>query len=142
MDRSFELNGKQFQLSKIDAFKQFHIVRKIAPILGDLIPAMKDMHKVMNVESLSESEKFDQFAQIAAPLMNGISRLSDVDADRVLYGLLSSVEMKQEAGNYARVASGDMLMIQNLDLSILLQLAGRAFIFNLQDFFAALPRQS
>ncbi len=142
MDNGFELNGKSFKLSKVDAFKQFHIVRRIAPILSDMIPLMKSMQKVSKADELSESEKLDQFAEIAAPLMTGLSRLSDADADYVLYGLLSAVEMKQDIGNYAKVVNGSMLMIQTLDLPILLQLAGRAFMFNLSGFFDALPRQS
>lgn len=140
-DRSFEIGARNFKLSKIDAFKQFHIVRRIAPILADLLPAMKDIQRVSKGTDLSESQKLDQFAEIAAPLMKGLSNLSDSDADRVLFGLLSSVEIQQQTGNWARVANDSMLMMQDLELPILLQLAGRAFAFNLSGFFTALPQR-
>ena len=49
--------------------------------------------------------------------------------------------MKQETGNWARLAQDKMIMFQDLDLPVLLQCAGRAFLFNLQSFFtgSALP---
>ncbi len=140
MSNAFEIGSQKFQLSKINAVKQFHIVRRIGPILADLLPAMKDIQRVAKVE-MSESDKLDEFAKIAAPLMMGLSKLSDVDADRVLYGLLSSVEAQQATGNWARVATDSMLMLQDLELPILLQVAGRAFAYNLSGFFGALPRQ-
>lgn len=140
-DRDFEIGGRNFKLNKINAFKQFHIVRKMAPILADLLPAMGDVQKV-NKSEISESEKFEELAKIAAPFMLGISKLSDEDADKVLYGLLSSVEIQQPAGNWARVSTDTMLMMQDLDLPVLLQLAGRAFMFNLAGFFGALPQRS
>lgn len=140
-DRDFEIGERKFKLNKIDAFKQFHIARRIAPILADLLPAMKDIQKVQKLDNLSESERLDEFAKIAGPLMIGISKLSDEDSNRVLYGLLSSVEVQQPTGNWARVATDQMVMMQDLELPILLQIAGRAFAFNLSGFFGALPHR-
>ncbi len=142
-DRDFEIGGKKFKLCKIDPFKQFHIVRRIGPILSDLLPAMKDAKRMMgSIDDLPEDKKFDEIAKFAGPMMTGISKLTDKDADLVLYGLLSAVEIQQEAGNWARVANGEMLMIQNLELPELMQLAGRAFMFNLKGFFREPLRQS
>ncbi len=73
--------------------------------------------------------------------MTGLSKLSDADAEFVLYGLLAAAEVQQQAGNWAQVSTGSMLMIQDLELPMLLQIAGRAFMFNLSGFFSALPRQ-
>lgn len=141
-DRDFQIGSRKFKLNKIDAFKQFHIVRRISPILADLLPSLGEFKKISEKgESISESDKLDSFAKLAAPLMNGLSKLSDVDADRVLFGLLSSVEVLQTTGNWAKVSSDSMLMIQDMELPILLQIAGRAFMFNLADFFAALPNK-
>lgn len=141
-DRDFEIGSRKFKLSKIDAFKQFHIVRRIGPILSDLLPAMRDAGKFKNLDSLSEEDKLEQIAKFASPFMTGLSKLSDADADLVLFGLLSSVEMQQVQGNWAKVATPTMLMMQDLELPVLLQIAGRAFMFNLSGFFGALPHQS
>lgn len=140
-ERDFEIGGRSFKLNKINALKQFHIVRRIGPILSDLLPALAEIQHVQN-ESISESQKLEEFAKIASPLMSGLSKLSDKDADYVLYGLLASVEMQQSTGNWMKIANGELLMAQDMDLAVLLQIAGKAFAFNLQGFFAALPRQS
>lgn len=140
-DRDFEIGSNKFKLNKIDAFKQFHIVRRVSPILADLLPAMKNFQKATTGKELSEEEKLDQFAEVAAPLMKGLSKLSDADSELVLYGLLQSVEWQQSGGNWMRVSNGSMLMVQDtFELPVLLQLAGRAFMFNLAGFFAGLPK--
>lgn len=145
MDRDFEIGGRKFKLNKIDAFKQFHIVRRVGPILSDLIPAMKDAAKFSSIEAvekLSDSEKADLFSKMAGPIMSGLARLSDADADLVLKGLLASVEMQQPPlNNWAKLVQGDIVMIQDLELGTMVQIAGRAFMFNLAGFFGALPQK-
>jgi hypothetical protein len=79
-------------------------------------------------------------AKFATPIINGLSALSDADAEFVLRGLLSAVEVKQPAGNWARVANSEMIMMGDLELPVLLHLASRAFMHNLSGFFSALPQ--
>lgn len=140
--QDFTIGGREFKLGKIDAFKQFHIVRRIGPILSDLLPSMKGARGLKNIDALSEDAKLDQIAKFVTPIMNGLSKLSDADAEMVLFGLLASVEVKQPTGNWAKVATPSMLMMQDMELPILLQIAGQAFMFNLSGFFGALPHQS
>lgn len=137
----FKLGTRQFKMSKIDAFKQFHIARRISPILAEMLPAMQEMKNVSKLGELSEEAKLEQIAKFVAPIMMGLSKLSDADSEFVLYGLLASVEVQQSGGNWAPIARGPMLMIQEFELPDLLQIAGRAFMFNLSGFFGALPRQ-
>lgn len=141
-DRDFEIGARKFKLNKIDAFKQFHIVRRLGPILGDIIPVAQKLVG-SKIDDLSEDQKLEQIAKLAAPLMTGFSKLSDEDANKVLLGLCSAVEMQQmPAGNWARVATDSMVMFQDLDLAVLLQVAGRAFVYNLSGFFASAPQTS
>lgn len=140
MDNSFEINGKSFKVSKINAMKQYHIVRRISPILSEMLPAIQGLAKKSN--ALSEEEMLDQAATVIAPIMNGLSKLTDKDSEFVLFGLLSVVEIKQAEGNWARLVMNDNLMFHDLELPILLQAAGRSFMFNMSGFFAAHQRGS
>lgn len=141
-EREFEIGTRKFKLSKIDAFKQFHIVRRLGPVLGDLIISMQGMSKLKTLEA-SEAEKLDQIAKLVAPIMSGISKLSDEDANKVLLGLCSAVEVQQQPiGNWARVSNDAGLLMQDLELPVLLQIAGRAFAYNLAGFFAIAPQVS
>ncbi len=135
-DNTFQIGDRQFKVSKINAMKQFRIVRRIAPILGEMIPAMKDM------ASMKDDSQMDQAAKIAGPIMNGLARLSDADSEMVLHGLLAAVEMKQEGAGWAKLVLNDQLMFDNLELPILLQAAGRSFMFNMSGFFDVLQRTS
>lgn len=138
MDNSFSLRGKEFKLNKIDAMKQFHIARRLGPVLVDLIPALKDFR---DVEKLSDNEKLEAIGKFMTPIMQGMSKLSDDEAEFVLYNLLSSVEFQQGSGNWARMSNGAVLMFQDFELPMLFQLAGKAFQFNLSGFTSALPQK-
>lgn len=136
-ERDFSAGGREFKLNKIDPFKQFHVIRRLGPLLGDIIPAAKKIANLTGETSaLGEEEKFDQIAVFAKPLMDGFAELSDEDANKVLLTLLEAVEIKQpESNSWARVARDGNMMIQTLELPVLLQCAGRAFGYNLKSFF-------
>lgn len=141
MENSFEAGGRKFKIGKLDAFRQFHIVRRIGPLLAGMIPVFAEI-KSAKVDDLPEEEKLAAFGKIAEPIMGGLSKLSDADADYVLFRLLSVVEVQQpEFNTWAKIANDSGLMIQDLELPLLLQAAARAFMFNLSGFFASLPRK-
>lgn len=139
-EREFKIGDRNFKLSKIDAIRQFHIVRRIAPILKDLLPVMGTIAK-SKLDSLNEEQKLEEFGRIAGPIMQGLSNLSDSDADFVLYRLLASVEIEQpQFHSWSAVATESGVKMQDLELPVLLQLAGRALMYNLAGFFSSLPR--
>lgn len=141
MEREFEVQGVKFQLRKIDAMRQFHIVRRLGPILGEILPAAKKLK--VDDSGLTEDQKFEQIIDVIQPIMDGLSRLSDKDADYVLLNLLSAAEMHQAATNsWAQIVKGDHYMVNTLDLPTMLQVAGRAFAFNLAGFFSIAPQVS
>lgn len=141
-ERDFEIGSRKFKLNKINALKQFHIVRRIAPILGEMAPMLKDLSKMKKSEAMSEDDKLDQIAKFVSPIMEGMSKLSDKDSDLVLMGLLCAVEMQQSSGNWAPVARGENLMFEDLELPVLLNAAGRSFMYNMAGFFTVLPQVS
>lgn len=142
MDNSFEIGSKKFKVSKINAMKQFHVVRRMAPILGELAPHLKTFAKFKDVEKMDEESQFEAIGALLKPVMDGFSKLSDKDSELVLCSLLESIEIQQEQGNWAKVARDGQIMFDTLELPVLLQAAGRAFIFNLSGFFAVLPQVS
>jgi hypothetical protein len=87
-DSDFSIGGRDFKVRKIDAIKQFHIVRRISPILAELLPAMKGM------QESKDQDQMDQIAKFLTPIMDGLSKLSDADSEIVLYGLLNAAEIK------------------------------------------------
>ncbi len=135
-----EVGGRRFLISKVDAFKQFHIARRLGPILTDLLPRMQKIAAAAKLAKADDKNGFSELVEIGVPVINGLSKLSDEDADYVLHGLLSAVQMEQGPA-FVKVYANGVLMIQDLPLNQMLQLAAQAFAHNLGDFFGALPRQ-
>jgi hypothetical protein len=138
-NNNFEIGDRKFKVSKINAMKQFHIVRRIGPILGEMMPAIQKIAK--SKEQLSQEEQLEHAAEFVTPIMNGLSRLSDKDADFVLFSLLAAVEINQD-GAWSKLVVNDNLMFDMLGLPVLLQAAGRAFMYNMTGFFGALRQSS
>lgn len=138
-EREFVIGDVRYQLRKIDAFQQFHIVRRLGPILGDIIKVaqkIKAKGGKSKEKDKTEEEKFQEIAQLVTPIMDGLSKLSDKNSNIVLMGLLSAAEIHQaNTNNWARIVVGKSLMIQTLTMPEMLQIAGRALFYNLADFF-------
>lgn len=141
MDNSFQIGGRNFKLLKIPAFQQFHIVRRLGPVLGKLGPVMAHFAKTSKEES-SGDKNIEAMAAFLKPVMDGLSELSDDEANKVLFGLLSAVEMQQSAGNWARLSTDSVLLFSDLELPVMLNCAGRSFMFNMSGFFQGLPKVS
>lgn len=142
-ERDFTIGDTNFKLHKLDAFKQFHIARRIAPVLSKFIPVMNEIAKFSKKGSkLTEDQKFDQIALMAKPILDGLAALSEEDANKLLLSLLAAVEMEQKPAGWAYVVRGDTLIFQTMELPTMLQLAGRSFMYNLGGFMSALPQTS
>jgi hypothetical protein len=139
-DNSFKIGNVDFKTKKLNAFQQFHICRKLAPILGDLLPMAGKFSKMTEAEI--DKELADGKIEGLKPILDGLAKLSEEDTNKVLLGLLSAVEMKQEHGNWAPVANPTMILFNDLELPVLLQAAGRAFMYNMSGFFSVLPQVS
>lgn len=137
----FSVNGMEFQAQRLDAMKQFHIARRVAPILSEFLPVIQKMNQSkLDGEGMTEEEKFDRMLPILKPLIDGIMKLSDADSEFVIHALLTGVEIKQSGGNWARLSVGGLISVP-LDLPTMLQVAGQAFMWNLGGFINA-SRQS
>lgn len=130
----FEEAGKTYRATKLNAVAQFHIVRRLAPVLGELAPVLQ--------KSGGDSDGLDALPA----LTSAIGKLTDADADYILLGLLSCLSRKQEGGvgwtpitNTAVAGQPSMIMYDDIDMGTMLKLAWQAFQFNLADLFPALP---
>ncbi len=139
-DRDFSIGSRKFKLNKLDTFGQFHLLRWASPILLDLVPMFSKIKDLTGKElaTLPESEMQD-IAKIFGPVIKSFAALPDADAEKIMLACLSGVEMQQEAGNWARLATKTQILFQNLDLSMLMNVAARSGGYNLKDFLAG-PR--
>lgn len=138
----FELNGVFYLVRKIDARAQFHIVRRLAPVMGELAGALRGKSVVIPKDSPEYKDAMAKAAmEVVPPIAEAIGKLSDSDADYVIFGLLKAVQRKQPNGlGYGPVCTDTMqLMYDDIDMPTMLKLAWKSLSFNMSGFFAALP---
>lgn len=137
------IGSRSYVLHKMDVFKQFHVARKMAPMLAEVLPHIKSLKSLptspQEVSKLSDEEKFQALVPLAGPIIKCFSSLSNEDADFVLHNLLECVEVDQ-GKVVSKLMINGTLMFNDLELPQLLNIAARVFMSNLSGFFNALPQ--
>lgn len=129
MSHEIPIKGKKYRVGEIPAMKQFHVLRRLAGVLGGL----GDLAKL--------GPDMDPFAALE-PLAEGVSKMSDQDAEYVINTCLAAVEMEQASGGWAKVVSKGRLMFENMGMMTMLRLTMEVLKHNLSDFFGDLPSAS
>jgi hypothetical protein len=125
----FEINGQTYRAAKLDAFKQFHIARRLAPLQAGLSKAM---------EGGGSGE--DAFSPAIAEAVAG---MPDADCDYILQTCLAVVQRQQDGRWVSIMAAGaKALMFEDIDMGAMLQIAGQVITENLGGFFGASPAQA
>lgn len=136
-----------YSFGKIDAIQQFHIVRKVAPIVGDLLAVISNSGVIKSGQKLEgmklDDIDFDALAKDLGPLLTTLAKLPEEDVNFVLFSLLKSVQRKAtSAGGYSPImTSQNHFMFEDIknDLQLMMSIVGHAFVHNLSGFISALP---
>lgn len=124
----FDYNGSTYRIGKLDAFKQFHVARRLAPVLASL---------GLGVERLKEMG--GSFEELLGPISEVVSKMPEVDVDYILHACLHVTQRKQ-GDKWARVwAQGGGLLFQDMDMQAMLRITVEVVKGNLGGFFAMLP---
>ena len=133
---TFTVGGKNYTASKLSAMVQFHIVRKMAPLLAGMLPP--------DVQSKDIGSLLLSKASAVLPgLADSLSKLSDQDSEFVLYGLLGCVKQEQPNGlGWAPVVVNKQMMFDNITMPDMILIAVKSAQHNFRDFLNALPQPS
>jgi hypothetical protein len=117
----FDIGGNTYRSGKMDTFKQFHVSRRLVPILGNVAGAV------------GGEASFEDLVQ---PLMVGIAAMTDADCDFILEACLKVVQ-RQQGTTWSPIYAGSnqALMFDDIDMSVMLQIAGKVIQDNLSGFF-------
>jgi len=116
----FEINGQQYRSGKLNARQQFHVARRLAPVLGGLATASQG--------------KTDNFATFLQPIADAIAGMSDADCDYVLDNCLAIVQ-RQQGSSWANIFVNKAQMFDDIDMGVMLQIASKVITENLGGFF-------
>lgn len=123
MNELTEIGGQQYRIGRLDAKKQFHVARRLAPLLAGLGGALQ-----------AESK---EFVQLVAPIADALSKMSDEDTDYVIDTCLAVVQRRQNNQWASVVVRNGGLMFQDIDMAQMLQLTVAVIQGNLGNFFPA-----
>lgn len=131
-----------YQVGKLDALRQFHVMRRLSGVASALGQTLSVIMKSGGVKALLAGEGPDPI-EVVEPLMKAVSTMSDADSDFVIMTCLSVVSRQVPGGTgWSPVTVGGNVMFQDMSLPIMLQLVWRVLEDNLSSFFSALPSGS
>ncbi|MDF3936660.1 phage tail assembly chaperone [Pseudomonas citronellolis] len=136
----FNVAGQTYRTAKIDAMRQFHLSRKIAPVIPALIPVfakLAESQKAAGVKPLSGD--LAGMAAMFEPFAEAIAAMSDESAEYVM-GTCLSVVQRQQGTTWAPVWNErqKVLMFDDIDSGVMLQLAAFVVRESLGPFLAGL----
>lgn len=136
----FTVNGQGYRTARIDAMRQFHLSRKIAPIIPALIPVfarLAESQKAENAKPLSSD--LAGMAQLFEPFAEAIANMPDETAEYVM-GTCLSVVSRQQGTTWSPIWNDrqKVCMFDDIDTGVMVQIAAHVVRESLGPFLAGL----
>ena len=136
-----EIGGQSYTIGRLNALDQFHVSRKIAPIIPTIMPIIAEIAKgdlAKTLESIDENEpaELDSLSPLGKalePFMEAFAKMPEEDANYVIHKCLSMVKR-----NGAVVCRGQSIMFDDLDMDQILPLIIAVIRVSLSNFIQGL----
>lgn len=138
MDADRDINGQKYRIGKLTPKEQFHVARRLVPLLTGLAGAA--MPSVLAGVTDAAALTDDALGQILLAFSGGLSKMSNEDSEYVIDTCLSAVQRKQ-GEIWAPVLVKGGMMFADIRLPDMVQLVVAVVQENLGSFFpgAAAP---
>jgi len=139
-----EVAGHKYRASKLDPFKQFHVARRIGPILAIMGINMawlvqKQIGKpISRAKKPSQGPGLEDFMGILPAMAEVLAKMSDADADFVLHTCLAAVQREAGENRWQVVAVNDRMMFEDIEMDVMLRLVVAVVQENIQGFLKGL----
>lgn len=131
------VQGKQYRVGKLNAFKQLAVVKRVLPLLGGFLTP--DVVKAAAAREAAPQDTAiggDVFMQLLGPITQAFASIPDEDCQYIIKTCLSVVEVKEGTVWARMTSSAGELMFADLELSLLLSLCWEVLRDNLTGFFS------
>lgn len=118
-----------YQIGKLAAMTQFHVVRRIGPVLASMGVSITEMAK----EGKSLRDDGDLLS-IMGTVSDVVSKMADSDVEYVIYACLAVVRRRQ-GDRFMAVMTGRNFQFQDIDMDKMLRLTVEVLKENLGGFF-------
>ena len=121
-----EINGQLYRVGKMPALTQFHVSRRLAPVLAAM---------GFSAEKFAGASIEDALG----PIAQVVAKMPEDDVNYIIFAALDVVQRKQgERYSPVRAGNGRMLF-EDIDMPTMLRLTVEAVKVSLGGFFALLP---
>lgn len=127
-----QVNGQTYRIGKLDAMVQFHVARRVGPILAAM---------GISAKTLAQSGvKADSggFLDVVAAVAPVIAAMSDEDVEYVIHACMR-VTSRAQGERYQRVMTGKHFQFQDIDMRAMIELTVATLKENLGNFFTGAP---
>ncbi|EPW3447067.1 hypothetical protein QWI91_05070 [Acinetobacter baumannii] len=141
-----QIGNYDYEIGRLNAIDQFHVSRKIAPIIPTIMPILTELAKgelQKTIEKLESAEENDVSGLAEAnleslgvalqPLMDAFAKMPEDDVDYVIKKCLAAVSR-----NGAKVVVRDAIMFDDLGMEHILPLTIAVIRTNLGNFIQGL----
>lgn len=143
----FSIGNANYRTTPMDAFKQWHILRRIgAAATGDIIEVANRIIDARKSQSaagenwlvgMMTSMEIVDLIPIIEPLIRSIGRMTDADSNYVMMGCMACVQRQATGGAaWAPIVQNEQLMYSDIRMPEMLQIVAHVLRDNLQSFFA------
>lgn len=140
----FEIAGHGYRSASMPLRTQFHVTRRLAPVLGAIGPLVKGIDfRALKDDPVAQVALFDRVLEHVLPgIAETIAAMSDADSDYVINACLQACERRQAVGGWARVMVGSAIMFADLTLPAMMQITYRIMQDTIGPFFGGPPSPS
>ena len=126
-----EIGGTRYRTGRLDAFKQFHLFRKLMPVLSGMGATFAEA-EASGSENILEDVKF---WSSLGPAATAIAEMSTQDSEFILKTCLQAIS-RWNGQQWVRITTPNgELMFEDIDMMQMLQLSFEVMKDNLGSFF-------
>ena len=132
----FEVSGQAYRSGKLDAFKQSHIVRRLAPVLGSI----GQLRKYVVMDGSGNVASAD-LPGVLSVVSEALSKLSDDDVEYIQKTCLAVVSRKQGDLFSSVLPRGGVLAFEDIGMLEMNTIVFYVLKDNLAGFFSGIGRK-
>ena len=140
-----EIGGNTYRINSMPAMTQFHVMRKLGPVLPGIVPVLAQAAAALpqadgqeDGGAMTTVDGVAAIAMAACPLLDGLAAMADADAEYVINHCLSAVMRRDSGGkSWSAVSRDGVTMFDDIDLMTSMQIVWAVLRENYTGFFRA-----
>jgi hypothetical protein len=126
-----QVKDARYQIGRLSAMQQFHLARRLAPVLAAMGISMAQLQR-------GGTADLSDFTEMLGPVADVLAKMSDEDANYIIYTALGVVTREQGPDKWAQVCVQSNMMFADIQMPEMLRLVVETLQVNLLDFLQGL----